>query len=189
MDKLKHIRELLQKFYDGESNRQEELELEAFFRKAEALPEEFITDREFFASIDSLHQPVDVPENLRGKIIDRLAAEEGHESRRRRISIYSLSGLAAGMLIIFSVYLGLMRGSQSQDINQFAIKDPELAYEEAKKALVYISDKWNSGTAELTSLKQVNKGFETVSTMQKLSSGSRELNLLGNLQKAEALKL
>ena len=189
MDKLKKIRNLLDRFYEGITSKSEERELEEFFLKEEKLPEEFLADRDLFRSMVDLKEPVDVPSNLKEKLIDRLDTEARSESRTRRIGIYSLSGLAAGLLVLLSVYLGIIRDSHDQSIQQYAIEDPEIAYVETKRAFEYISSKWNKGTSELENLQQVNKGMESVSTIRKFSSGSRELNLLGNLEKADQIQM
>lgn len=188
MDKLKHIKALLDKFYDGTTSREEEAELQSYFTSGR-VPEELSADRELFVSMTSASEPVDVPADLNEKIISGLREAERSESRSRRINLYSFSALAAGLLIIFSVYLGFLREDHHQAMTQYAIEDPDLAYVEAKKALEYVSLKWNDATAELGNLKQVNKTIETVSTINKFSSGSRELNLLGNLKKADQLKM
>lgn len=188
MDKLKHIKELLDKFYEGATTMEEETELQSFFSN-QRVPEELLADKELFTSMASAGEPIEVPAGLNDKIISGLREAERSESRARRINIYSFSALAAGLLIIFSVYLGFLREDRQQVMTQYAIEDPDRAYEEAKKALEYVSLKWNDATAELGNLKQVNKTIETVSTINKFSSGSRELNLLGNLKKADQIKL
>jgi hypothetical protein len=188
MDKLKHINELLEKFYQGATSTEEEAELQDYFNR-EKVPEELQADRELFVSMASAREPVEVPADLKKKIISGLSGAERAESRSRRIGIYSFSALAAGLLILFSVYLGFLREDQNPAMTQYAIEDPEMAYKEAKKALQYVSMKWNDGTEQLGNLQQVNKTMETVSTMNKLSSGSRELNLLGNLRKADQIQL
>ncbi|MEX0981287.1 MAG: hypothetical protein WD577_09195 [Bacteroidales bacterium] len=189
MDKLKQIRNLLDRFYEGITSKSEERELENFFLEADKLPEEFLADNDLFRSMASLKEPVDVPTDLNIKLIDRLDTAARSESRTRRIGIYSLSGLAAGLLVLLSVYLGFIRDNHDQSMQQYAIEDPEIAYIEAKGALEYISSKWNTGTSELDNLHQINKGMETVSTIRKFSSGSRELNLLGNLEKADHIQI
>jgi len=188
MDKLKKIRILLEKFYAGSTSREEEAELTAYLT-GEDIPGEFAADAELFRSMEGLNQPVDIPADLDNKIISGLDEQERAETRVRRISIYSFSGLAAGLLIILSVYLGLVRNNQDSVVSQYAIEDPERAYIEAKRALEYVSLKWNEGTRELDNLNQVNKTMETVSTINKISSGSRELNLLGNLNKANQIEI
>ncbi len=189
MDKLNHIKELLDRFYEGTTSKSEEAELERFFIESEKLPEELLADRDLFRSMAGLKGPVDIPTDLNERIVDRLDTAIKSESRVRKIGIYSLSGLAAGLLVLLSVYLGIIRDSHDQSIQQYAIEDPEIAYIEAKRALEYVSGKLNAGTSELGNLQQVNRGMESVSTIRKFSSGFRELNLLGNLQKADQFQL
>ena len=188
MDKLKHIRNLLVRFYAGNTSKKEENELNRIFR-TEDVPDEFSADKELFFSMAAISEPVDIPFDLNEKIISSLDKAEKSESRLRRINLYSISGLAAGLLIILSVYLGFIRENTIDVTAQYAIEDPDRAYEEAKKALEYVSQKWNAGTSELQNLEQVNKGLMTISPIKKISSGSRELNLLGNLKKAENIRI
>jgi hypothetical protein len=189
MDELRHIRTILEKFYQGSSNEKEEMELKEFFQR-EKIPEEFKADGELFSSFASINEDVDVPGDLNQKLISLIDNAQHKEQRSRRINLYSFSGLAAGLLIIISVYLGFLREDKSTVIiEQYAVEDPEVAYLEARKALNLVAEKWNQGTSELNNLGQVNKGIETISTINKISSGSKELNLLGNLRKANEIQL
>lgn len=188
MDRSNKIRELLEKYYEGNTSMAEEAELEAFLTGKD-VPEEFSADRELFSSMAEIKQPVEIPEDLDQKIISKLDEAGKAETRVRRISIYSFSGLAAGLLIILGVYLGFIKDNQNDLVSQYAIEDPDKAYIEAKRALEYVSLKWNEGTSELNNLQQVNKTMETVSTIKKISSGSREINLLGNLKKADKIEI
>lgn len=188
MDRLKQIQELLEKFYEGNTERDEEIALKHFFEE-EDIPTSLAADKELFTSMSALDQSIEVPAGLKSKIIGTLDQIERSEKRVRRISIYSLTGLAAGLILLFSVYLGFLKEEKNGPvIAQYTIDDPEIAYQEARKALELIAEKWNTGTSELKNLQQVNKGIETVNTFNKISSGSRELNLLGNLRKAEEIK-
>jgi len=187
MDKLTRIKSLLDKFYKGDTSIAEEKELEEYFIHQE-VPDELAAEKELFSSFSAGAAPVDVPDDLENKILTSLDKAERSVVRSRRINIYSISGLAAGLLILFSIYMGFLRDNSFRSVSQYAIEDPDLAYEEAKSALEYVSYKLNSGTAELTNLKEVNKGLKTISSIKKISSGSREINLLGNLKKAENIQ-
>jgi hypothetical protein len=189
MDNLERIKYLLDRFYEGLSSTEEEQELSGLLQD-ESLPEEFLSDRELFASFTEANAPIDVPEGLEEGIMEMIEREDRKESRVRRINIYSISGLAAGLLIILSVYLGFLRDNSYNSLAEFAVEDPLQAYEETKKALDLISEKWSVGTSELKNLNEVQQGIQkSVQPMQKLSSGSREINLLGNLRKAENIKI
>ncbi len=187
MDKLANIRSLLEKFYNGSSSTREEQELIHFFSREE-VSADLLYDRELFLSLSDASEPVEVPESLHEKILSTLDNAEQAERRTRRINFYTISGLAAGLLIIISVYTGYIRQSNIDVNTQYAIEDPEKAYLEAKKTLEFVSSKWNEGTSGLKNLDEVNKTMETISSIKKISSGSKELNLLGNLKKAENIQ-
>ncbi|MCF8224983.1 MAG: hypothetical protein K9J30_03805 [Bacteroidales bacterium] len=188
MDKLTYIRKILKKFYEGNSSLEEEKELIEFFSE-NAVPDDLQADKEMFTSMIHLSEPVEIPDGLDERITKRLAKEEQNETRGRRITLFSLSGLAAGIIIILSVYMGFIRnGNQQGQLAQYTIEDPELAYEEIRKTLSFVSEKWNEGTGELQSLENISSGMKSISPLRKISSGSKELNLLGNLRRADEIK-
>jgi hypothetical protein len=189
MDELTHIRNLLEKFYEGTTSQAEEKELSAFFLNSD-VPSEYQADKELFVAMAEAAGSVEIPSGLDDRIGRTIDNAQQKEQRGRRISLYSFTGLAAGLLLILSVYLGFLREDQTNNlVEQYAVEDPDMAYEEAKKALELVAEKWNKGTSELDNLNQVNKGIESVSSIKKISRGSREINLLGNLKKADNLSL
>lgn len=189
MDELTHIRNLLEKFYEGATSQAEEKKLSEFFLNSE-VPSELQADKALFIAMDEASGEVEIPSYLDEKLSKTIDNAQQKEKRGRRISLYSFTGLAAGLLLILSVYLGFLREDQTSNlVEQYAVEDPDVAYEEAKKALELVAEKWNKGTSELNNLEQVNKGIESVSSIKKISRGSREINLLGNLKKADNLSL
>ncbi len=188
MDNLKNIKQLLEKFYDGQTSLEEEVHLKEYFA-GDSIPEELLEDKELFVSMGAADREVSIPGDLNTKLIDTINAAERKETRVKRINLYSFSGLAAGLLIILAVYFAFLRESPADVMAQYTIQDEELAYQEAKKALNFVSAKLNKGTAELKPLRIVNKSLNSMTPLRKLSSGSKELQLLGNLEKAGEIEL
>ncbi len=188
MDNLKNIKQLLEKFYDGQTSLEDELYLKEYF-SGESIPEEFLKDKELFLSMKATNEEIEIPEGMHTRLIDAISAAEHKETRGKRINLYSLSGLAAGLLIILGVYFTFLRDNPTDVLAKYTIQDEHVAYLEAKKALTYVSIKLNKGAAELEPLQQVNKSMKSIAPLRKLSSGSRELQLLGNLEKAGDIKL
>ena len=75
-----HIRELLDKFYLGETTREEELELTDFFSSATELPAELEADRKVFAVIAEAQAFAEAPADLDAKIMAAIdeASTERH---------------------------------------------------------------------------------------------------------------
>lgn len=188
MDSLNNIKQILEKFYDGQTSLEEELSLKEFF-SGDSIPEELHEDRELFVSMNAVDNQVTIPGDLNSMLIDTINSAEQKETRVKRINLYSFSGLAAGLLIILGVYFTFLRDNPSDVLAEYTIQDEETAYVEAMKALTYVSAKLNRGTAELKPLRQVNKSIRSISPLNKLSSGSKELQLLGNLEKAGDIQL
>jgi len=179
---------MLDRFYLGETTREEEKMLYEYF-SSQRVPEELLPDKELFQTIGSGEQDVHVPKDLNQKIISSIDQVERKATRTRRISIFSLSGLAAGLLIMIAVYLFYIRTDSSPLMasNQLldTYENPMDAYEEAKRTLAFVSAKLNNGTSELEYVqKHVSKTADPLKSLSKFNKGSKELSLLGQLQRA-----
>ncbi len=106
--------------------------------------------------------------------------------------MFSLSGLAAGLLVMIAVYLFYIRtdGPSLLASNQMTdtYEDPLEAYEEAKRTLAYVSAKLNNGTSELAHVRQVTKTVDPLKSLSKINKGSKELSLLGQLRRARDIE-
>ncbi len=192
MESLKDIRLVLEKFYRGETTLEEENRLRHYF-ESNAVPEELIPDKDLFESFGGENGSVEVPPDLDGKILASIDRLEKREVRTRRISVFSLSGLAAGLLVLIAVYLFFLRDDSPPMLasHQMAdtYEDPMVAYEEVKKTLAYVSNKLNTGTSELEQVRQVSKmTTEPLQNLSKINKGSKELSLLGQLRRVSELE-
>jgi hypothetical protein len=189
MESITEIRKMLERFYRGETTLEEERILQEYFSSA-SVPEELLPDRELFRSLEPSGNFVTVPDSLNRKILDVIDKQEKKEVRTRRISVYALSGLAAGLLVVIALYVGYFRVDQTVQMasNQITdtYNDPQDAYEEAKRTLTYVSAKLNTGTSELEYVKKITKtSSDPLKSLSKINKGSKELSLLGQLQRVE----
>jgi len=192
MESLEEIRKMLDRFYQGQTTLEEEKILEEYFSST-TVPEEFIPDKDLFQSFKEGDNAVVVPTDLNQKIIASIDQVERKVIRTRRISLFSLSGLAAGLIIMIAVYLFYIRTDRPSLLasNQMVdtYEDPMDAYEEAKRTLAYVSAKLNSGTSELEHVRKVSKtAADPLKSLSKINKGSKELVLLGKLHQARNLE-
>lgn len=192
MESIEKIRKMLERFYQGETTLEEEKFLEDYFSST-TVPEELLPDRELFQTFGSSIGSIVVPDDLNRKILNTIDREERKETRTRRISLFSLSGLAAGLLVMIAVYLFFLRTDEPALLasNEYAdtFEDPMDAYEEAKRTLAYVSTKLNHGTSELKHVQQVSKTTtDPLKSLSKINKGTRELNLLGQLQRVRQIE-
>jgi hypothetical protein len=186
MESIKRIRKMLERFYQGETTLEEEKWLKDYFSST-SVPEELLPDRELFRTLGTSGDSIVVPHDLNRKILERIDREERKELRTRRISIFSLSGLAAGLLVMIAVYLFFLRTGRPALLASHQLTDtyenPMEAYEEAKRTLAFVSEKLNYGTSELKHVQQLSKTTtDPLKSLSMINKGSRELNLLGQLQ-------
>ena len=180
---------MLERFYTGETTLEEEQILQDYF-SSPSIPEELMPDRDLFRSLGNAGESVVVPEDLNQKILDTIDQQERKLVRTRRISVFSLSGLAAGLLVVIALYVGYFRedGSGRLASRQMTdtYEDPQDAYEEARRTLAYVSAKLNSGTNELEHVKKASQAAsDPLKSLSKINKGSKELSLLGQLQRIE----
>ncbi len=192
MESIEKVRKLLERFYQGETNLEEERWLEDYLSST-AVPTELLPDQELFKAFKGTEESILVPKDLNAKISHAIDREEKSFTRGRRINLYSFSGLAAGLLAIIAVYVFFLRTdepvllSAQQGVDTYA--DPMDAYEEAKRTLAYVSGKLNTGTTEMRHMQQVTKTTsEPLRSLSKINKGSRELVLLGELQRVREIE-
>jgi hypothetical protein len=186
MESIEKVRKMLERFYQGESTLEEEKWLEDYFSST-TVPEELLPDQELFRTFRKVDNSIVVPDDLNKKILETIDREERKVIRTRRISVFSLSGLAAGILAIVAVYVFFLRTDSPRLLADRTMEDtyqdPIEAYAQAKETLAYVADKLNSGTSELKHVQQVSKATtDPLKSLSKINRGSRELVLLGQLQ-------
>jgi len=188
MESIEEIRKLLERFYLGETSLEEEKMLQDYFSSS-SIPEELLPDRDLFRSMRNAAESVAVPEGLNQKILNVIDLQERKVVRTRRISVFSLSGLAAGLLIFIALYAGYFkadsRTAMAQEMTD-TYENPQDAYEEAKRTLAYVSAKLNTGTSELEHVVNASKTTsDPLKSLSKINKGAKELSLLGQLQRVE----
>ncbi|MCD6090571.1 MAG: hypothetical protein J7J72_03660 [Bacteroidales bacterium] len=147
----REIKTLLEKYLEGESSIQEEDELKRFFNENENIPEELLFAKKLFRFFGD------------EKTIE-YTKEFEHKKPRRKINLYTLSGIAATLLLalffVFSNYKTKEKIIYAY-INGEAITDINIAKEQTKQILY--------------------------ATSQKISTGIESLNRVGDLMNPELL--
>lgn len=176
MDRKK-IEDLLQKFYEGNTNRGEERMLEVFFNR-EDVPAPFSVEKDIFTSYKKSREE-DLPgPRLGRKIIRAIEEEGGHLERRFSRRIYQVTSIAASLLILITAYfIFLSPAGPGIALSRYrdTFDNPELAYLETKKTLMVVSEKFNEGTKELETLSTFEKGTSELKNLSKVTRGTKSL--------------
>lgn len=186
----KEIKSLLEKHYNGNTSSEEEKRLIEYFSGQNIYPE-FYADKEYFDLLKLEKDELLGIEDLSDQIwngIENYEKTQKHKSLNfNKISRIILA--VAASLIIIAVSVTLIRYEffpQKKEI-QFAdtYQDPEKAYQEAKKALLLISEKLNKGTDQIKTLQSFDKGTKNLGLMENFDKGLYELKPVKSIDKAD----
>lgn len=160
----KEVKVLLQRYFNGETNIEEERKLEAYFQSGK-VDEELEEYAEFFGGISELANAVD-DATIENDVMDYILENESQDKKKYRWMWQTVTGIAASIIIVIG---GLLFYQQSDDNFDDTFENPEVAYSVAEDALEYMSAKYNKGLAELsnfdklqTASKPLRKGVKPV---------------------------
>jgi hypothetical protein len=137
---LNKIEKLLEKYFDGETNVEEEKELQIYFRTADVAPHlkqyKAIFDYFSLAATQELNQKTQIKPKLQKK-------------KRVKISL----AIAASILVLLGVgtYVYVEKEAASQNLGTY--DNPEEAMKETQKALAMLSNHVNVGIETVIVLK------------------------------------
>jgi hypothetical protein len=155
--KEERLKELLDKYYDGETSEAEEDELKVYF-SGERIIEGYESERDIFMHY-SRSETMPIPSlDFRERIIiavDDLDKSQNRISARKRY-IFILSAAAAVLMLIGSYFVFF---SQKEPEDTFS--DPQLAYAAAMEILNEVSIKLNAGTRALKPLSRIQDATRT----------------------------
>jgi hypothetical protein len=139
MDEIK-IRELLDKYWEGETSLEEERELSSYFVSSQ------VTDE--FAPFIPLFAFFEEGRNIRMEV--SVVQPPMEETKGKIVNIRWLISIAASIAIFLAVFF-INKNISTEQSAQYAFEDtyqtPEEAYAEVKKALLYVSTKMNKGVS------------------------------------------
>jgi len=165
---------LLQKYYEGMSNKEEEKMLMDYFLRGE-VPKDLDVDRMHFEALaDMQDESIEVPADLESKILARLSVEQAPTRRMNTRFLFTLTSVAAGLALIVSTFLFINRQP-----NLGTYDDPQMAYAETKEALEMVSNIFNQGTEKLSGLNQMDKAMQPLGKLGKMDKASENLKYLG----------
>jgi len=188
--KNQEIRSLLEKYYDGNTSKEEEKALIRYFSTQE-IDLEFLADKEYFDFLEKEIDQVSGIDSLSDQIWENI---EKHESKSKH-KILSYNNLNKTMLaiaasiIIAVVSISIIKYDDliSEKQIQFAdtYDNPEVAYIEAKKALLLISKTFNKGTKHINDLESFEKGTKNLGLIENFDKGLYELKPVKSIEIAD----
>ena len=177
---IQQIRILLDKFDRAETSLDEEKVLREYFLQHSEIPSGYESYRAHFQFCESARKKVHQNPELEKRLEDLM---DDQESSGKKIALDSRKIFtwiaAAAMIILIGTTVLFLNRNRKPDLGTF--DDPELAYIEAKRTMMYISQTLNYGTKELSNISKINSGVESLRNLEKLNSGLYKLKMLSKI--------
>ena len=179
---LHEIEKLLEKYFEGETSLPEETKLRDFF-SAGNVPERWKGLEKYFTFMireqDQQLQDTSFDEKV-------MSAVKGNKLAPiidlHRPWIYWIAGVAAGLLILLAVFVKFDPFSRRIEDTY---KDPQIAYMEARKILLFVSAKFNKGTSSLKPVTTLETGLNELKPVAAYNKGMNEVKRLDEVEKVE----
>ena len=155
--KREELKELLEKYYDGQTSAEEEERLKKYFSGKDILSG-FEAEKEIFSHYtvsENIPVPsVDFEDRIFGNIDDLERKEKNKSVKKRYITV--ISAAATILLLVGSYFIFFNR-----EVQEDTFSDPQIAYAETMKILYEVSVKFNKGTEALKSLNNMQDAMKT----------------------------
>ncbi len=175
--KTNDVKQLLQRYFNGESSDADEQKLEAYFI-GDTVADELKEYKEFFGGITELTS-IKNDLTLEEDIMDYILENEHREKTKFRRMWQTVTGVAATIIIVLG---GFLFYQQKQQPYEDTFKDPEKAYEVAAHTLEFVSGKYNKGLSALADFDKLNEALKP------LQKGVAPVNnVFEGIEKAEEL--
>jgi len=183
----KEIRVLLEKYYNGESTLHEENKLREYFSGDQINPE-FIPERDLFLyQIHEVEDNQEIPD-ISEEIWNNLSKEDSDKNKVVRSLPYLYLRIAASIVILVGSFFVIKKQVfDNKNTIQYTdtFDNPELAYQQTKEALLYVSAMLNSGADHLEPIQKINKGTKPLNKLTTFNKGLQELKPITNYNKAD----
>lgn len=181
---LHEIEKLLEKYFEGDTSLSEEQQLRHFFASGN-VPERWKNLEGYFRFIAREQDQQLLDSGFDDKVMSAIRENKlAAIVDLRRPWIYWISGVAAGILILIAVFVKFDPFSGSIGDTY---KDPQTAYVETRKILLYVSAKFNKGTSRLEPVTALETGLKELKPVAVFNKGLNEVNRLDQVEKVDKM--
>ena len=155
--KTLEIKQLLQRYFEGETTTGEERQLTAYFNSGD-VAEELKEYRGFFGGLAELAETM-YDDTIEEDVLEFIIKNDEAGKPRKRYLWQAVSGIAASVILVVGGFLFYQQ--QEQHFTD-TFENPELAYAYAEQTLAFVSAKYNQGLAELSNFNKLQTAAEPI---------------------------
>ena len=168
---IKHIVELLDKYYGGKTTLEEESELKHFFQQ-DNVPSELQADRKLFMLYPRLaQQPISLPPELEKRLSANIDQwEKENQPTRRRLLPPSIKRWSIGIAACLLIGIGIGYYQHKIELEPTdTFDDPALAYQETQRTLQHFAIDFQKGEEQVVKVEEtvhkVQQALENITTL------------------------
>jgi len=167
----KEVKIALQRYFNGESSREDEEVLEKYFSSGN-VADELSEYTEFFGGIAELAEHHTEGSSIEEEVMNYIHEHEQNKKSRHRDLWKTVTGIAASLIIVMG---SLLIYEQQKKPFEDTFSDPDKAYLVAEQTLKYISGKYQTGVKQLSKTQKYNEALALLDKMQIVQTASQPL--------------
>jgi hypothetical protein len=176
---IRQIKILLDKYDKAETSLEEERLLRNYFSGQVKIPEDLVSYSYLFRYFNSEQDIRNQNPGLEKKLGDMIdSRQKSVPGMLLRPNIIRWAAAAVFIAAVSTIALVELK-SRKPDMGTY--NDPQLAYREAQRTLMYISQTLNYGTKELNNISKINSSVENLKNLEKLNMGFDKLKMISKL--------
>jgi len=171
----KHIESLLEKYWKAETSLEEEKALRDYFHNS-IVPEQLNETAQLFRYFEN-EKSKTLNENFGDVVTKRV--QQRHDGKIVQMNWFRFARVAAGIAVMVAAVYLIGREVRSSSPKQIADteSDPQLAFEETKKALMMISKNFNKAQREASKINLINEAEEKIQRKTKENEQDKKVNI------------
>ena len=182
---IKEIQDLLEKYYKGETTLDEDQALFDYFAGDNTDPI-FRPHRQQFMLLQSGREPLSIDPGFENRLAGLIGAQQ-QETPGYRLPRINRLAVAASIAVLIGIS-GVIFFSKGSHNEKDTYSNPGLAYAEAQKTLLYVSQKMNQGIKPLDAVSKINAGDKPLKSLKKLDRSMDMLNRVSFMNQSSNLK-
>lgn len=178
---LQRIEQLIGKYENGETSLAEEMELNTFFNRKD-VPFEFRAYKDMFEFYKGAKEEILPDPAFDKKIMDIISPKPSFNRKKTNVRfIYMVSGIAASIILFIGIYFFSFNPTNPRG----TYDDPAIAYAATKEILMKVSTNMNTGSEELSKMKELDKGFDDLQNLSEFDKGIKKMKKISVLDKSK----
>jgi hypothetical protein len=183
---IKEIQVLLEKYFEGETTLEEDQALLDYF-SGENIDSKLRPWQQQFLLLQSGREPLVFDPEFENRLAGLIEAEQVIPLREHKSRWITRLAVAAAIAVLIGIS-GVIVLNKEWHREKDTFSDPQLAYAEAQKTLLFVSQKMNQGMKPLNAVSKINAGSKPLKSLKKLDHSQDMLNRVSFMNQSSNLK-